>query len=146
MSAGAGGERKGEQGTLKKKKIFTGQGSLHFLIYLSGLLAIDFEFLFHFSLSDAAVDKEMFCPLPSHLGTSHGFILKLLTFLSGLGGLGSVCEERRVAGLPEQVQPAPQRPLQQAAVQLTPPTLAPSTPRVPGASGAGTPTPLAARG
>lgn len=49
---------------------------------------IDSEFLFHFPLLDATVNKELFCPFTT---TSHRFPLKFLTFLYGLGGLGYVC-------------------------------------------------------
>lgn len=41
--------------------------------------------LSYFSILDSTVNKELFCPLHIHLGTSHLFLLKLLTFLSGLG-------------------------------------------------------------
>ena len=70
-----------------QQSLETGQLKCNVLL---GLQAIDFEIPFHLSASDAAVNKELFCLLHNHLGTSHQVILKLLTFRSGLGGLGSV--------------------------------------------------------
>lgn len=79
--------KKGEQKSFKNNLQWIGQ--LKFP-YFTGQLVTGSEVLSHFSLLDSAVNKELFGPLHIHSGTSHLFLLKLLTFLSGLGVRGSV--------------------------------------------------------